>query len=394
MNPARVSRWSRRFVLASAVFFVGWQASQLIAVPRRITVVLGVFGFVLHVVFGKAYALLPAYFDRELAVPWAPSVHFPLTFIGTLGLLLGPLRDVPSTVGTVGSVLWSLGVGTFVGTMLWTIRDDPTGRETGTSDANRFRRRTDRVANAFVPIALGYLVVGTFETLALETPIPLLFDGYFPRISHLLAAGFAAMLVFAIGFRLLPRFLVASPPRGFVSLVLPAGALAPVMLASSLNQGWLFRVGAILEAVAVFGFAAAFTTLFLRSDRRRVGVYGVLVGVASGCVAVALGLMFAFGNSTPSLVTAHYRLNVLGFLGLTIVGIAYQFYPPNVGTFRGASDRTALASIVGLAGGLLVEVVGLIAEFGAITTLGRAVGVAGALLYLFLLVGLFDERYG
>lgn len=393
MSAAKVSKWSRRFVLASAVFLVLWQASQLVAVPRRTSVVLGVYGFVLHMVFGKAYALIPSYFDRDLTATWAPPAQFPLTTVGTVFLLLEPLQGIPPFVGTVGSLLWALGVGLFLGTILWTIRDNLSGQETGTSDANRSRRWVDRISNAFMPVALGYLAIGSYETIALHTALPLLFDGYFPRISHLLAAGTATLLVFAIGFRLLPRFLVATPPRGFLLLVLPTGSLGPILLAAGLGGGWLFQVGAVLEAVAVLAFAATFAVLFVRSDRRRVGFYGVLGGVVSGCVAVSLGLIFAFDHATSGLVAAHYRLNVLGFLGLTIVGIAYQFYPPSVGTFAGASDRTAVASISGLAGGLFLEAFGLSFDDGMMAVLGQWIGVLGALVYLYLLVGLFHERY-
>ena len=85
---------------------------------------------------------------------------------------------------------------------------------------------------------------------------------------------------------------------------------------------------------------------------------------------------------------AHFRLNVLGFLGLTIVGVSYQFYPPAVGSLPGSSDRTALVSMVLLGGGLGVEVVGLLAELSLLTTAGQLVGLVGALVYAYLLVGL------
>lgn len=393
MDAAEVSKWSRRFVVASAAFLLLWQASELAAVPRRTSVTLGLYGFVLHMIFGKAYALIPSYFDRALAATWPPVVQFPLTTAGAVLLALGPLPGVPQLVGTVGSLLWVLGVGVFLGAILWTIRDNPSGRETGTSEANRDRRRIDRLSNAFMPVALGYLAVGSYETVAVNTGLPLVFDGYVPRISHLLAAGTAAMLVFAIGFRLLPRFLVATPPRGFILLVLPTGSLGPVLLAAGLGRGQLFQLGAVLEAVAVLAFAVTVVVLFVRSDRRRVGFYGVLGGVLSGSIAVLLGLLLAFGLGSSGLVTAHFRLNILGFLGLTIVGLAYQFYPPSVGTFTGASNRTAAGSILGLASGLFLESYGYALDIGTIIGLGQLLGLLGALMYLYLLVGLFFERY-
>jgi hypothetical protein len=91
-------------------------------------------------------------------------------------------------------------------------------------------------------------------------------------------------------------------------------------------------------------------------------------------------------------VLAHLRLNLLGFLGFTIVGITYQFYPPAVGAFRAASDRTALLSIVALAGGLLVQVVGLVGGVSLLTTVGGVATLCGALLYASLIVAVFAAR--
>lgn len=392
MTAATVSRWARRYVLVSVIFLVIWQLGTITDVPRRTEVLLGVFGFVLHMVFGKAYSLVPTYFDRELAFPRAPAVQFPLVLAGTTGLVGASLRIGPRWLGSVGALLWCLGVGVFLGSLLWSIRTNLTGRETATANVNAARQPIDRLANGFVPIAFLYLIGGTYETLAIYAGLPPILDGYFPRVTHLLAAGTAGVLIFAIGFRLLPRFLVVSPPRPLVAFVILTGATGPIVLATHLGTGLWFRLGAVTQALAVIGFAISCGFLFIRSDRRRVGFYGVLAGVTSGVIAVALGLSLAFGHQSGALVLAHLRLNLLGFLGLTIIGIAYQFYPPAVGTLPGASDRTALASIVTLFCGLLVQVVGLINQVSLVTTLGELLTLGGALLYAFLIIAAFTAR--
>lgn len=392
MTGAIVSRWARRYVLTSVLFLVCWQVGVVAGIQRPTEVVLAVFGFVLHMVFGKAYSLVPTYFNRDLAFPRAPAVQFPLVVGGTVGLVGASLRWGLPWLGTVGAVLWSLGVCVFLGALLWTIRGNLTGRETATGEANADRRPVDRLANGFVPVAFLYLLVGTYETLAVHTGLPLLLDGYPPRVTHLLAAGTAGLLIFSLGFRLLPRFMVATPPRSLVALVLCAGALGPSVLALGLGTTPWLQLGALVEALAITGFAVGVGILFVRSERRRVGFYGVLAGAASGIVAVAIGLSFAFGRISPALVQAHLRLNLLGFLGLTIVGIAYQFYPPAVGTLPGSSDRTALTSVVGVAAGVLLQGVGLIGPFPLVATLGELVALTGVLLYAYLLVGVFTER--
>jgi hypothetical protein len=389
----RSSRWIRRFVLAGAVLLVCWQIAELAGLARRTGVVLGLLGFVFHTVFGKAYSLVPTYFDRDLATTRLMPVHLACSLSGTV-LLAADAELSRDAVGVAGALLWAAGVALFVGTIGWTIWDNLSGAETATGDHNAHRRTVDRAANLFIPIALAYLVVGSYELLAIETALPVIFDGYAPRATHLLAAGGGALIVFAVGFRLLPRFLVASPPRPLVVVVLPAGALAPALLAWDLPAGDLFRAGAVLQSAAVAGFAVAFWVLYARSERRRVGFYGVLACTVAGLVGVALGLVFAFDAPTAELVTAHRRVNVLGFLGLAIVGVSYQFYPPAVAQFLDDADRAALAVIGLLAGGLALEVAGLATGGGAATTAGRVVGTAGALAHVGLLAGLFRQQYG
>ncbi|MFB6234343.1 MAG: hypothetical protein ABEH81_03355 [Halopenitus sp.] len=403
MSAATVSRWSRRYVLASAAFLVAWQVGVLSGASRATTVVLGLYGFVLHMVFGKAYALVPSYFDRSLPVPQSPAVQFPLVLLGTLGLVADAAAVGPSWTGAIGAVLWSLGVGVFVGTLAWTIRTNPTGGNTGTGDANARLRPTDRLANAVVPVALAYLLLGALVTLASRTmsSLPVAAGGSRvahllaaggPEATHLIAAGTAALLIFGLGARLLPRFLVKTPPRWLVATVLSAGALGPALLAGTFRVEPWFRLGALVEATAVVAYAGLAGLLYARSDRRRVGFYGVLAGALAGVGGVALGLRFAFHGVSAATVQAHLRLNLLGFVGSTIVGLAYQFYPPGVGAWPGSGDRTAALSIAGLAGGAVAQAVGLVSGIATLTTVGELAALLGALSYAWVLASVFATR--
>jgi hypothetical protein len=159
-HAATASRGSRQFVAVGVCGLVVWQAAVLVGIPRRTSVALGALGFVLHVVFGEAYALLPSYYDRRLAVPRAPAVNLPLSVVGAACLALAPLDGVPRAAAGVGATAWGLGVAVFVGVIAATVRDNPTGSETGTGEANAHRRPVDRAANATVPVAVGYLAAG------------------------------------------------------------------------------------------------------------------------------------------------------------------------------------------------------------------------------------------
>lgn len=385
----QVSTGARRFVSASALFFVLGQFALVSGAQRQVVVTLVLHGFVLHMIFGKGYALIPSYFDRTLAFARAPLLQLPLSVVGVLCLVTAAF-DVPHT-RLVGSVLWAGGVVLFVGTIFWTVRDNLLGSETGTGSTNADRASTDRFANLFVPVALSYLVVGSLEQIALAVDGPTLFVSTSAQISHLLAAGTAGLLLFAIGFRLFPRFLVAHPPRPLVGVVLLAGAVGPATIAVGLYSE-LLVVGLVAESTAVVGFALAFLVLFVRSSRRRVGLYSVLCGMGCGILGVSLAAILSLGGDTTAAITAHYRLMLVGFLGLTIIGAAYQFYPPSVGTLPGSTDRTASLSILLLTLGLVAQVGGLIGAVGPVTTIGEIAALAGAVLYAYLIASAFRRR--
>lgn len=389
---ATVSRWARGFVAASVGWLVCWQAAVLLGVSRRVAVPLALYGFVFHMVFGKAYSLVPSYFDRSLRPARAPTAHLPLSVLGAAGLAAGWVPGAPQVLRQVGAAAWAAGVAVFLGAMLLTLRGNLTGGETGTGEHNAHRQSLDRLSNAAVPVVFAYLAAGAYLTVAGVTGLPSPLDGYPPRVSHVLAVGAAVLLLFAVGFRLLPRFLVDTVPRWLAGPVLAAGAVGPALLAVGLPAGPLLQAGAVLETLAVLGFAAAYVVLFVRSDRDRLGFYGVLAGVGCGVLTVAAGAWFAFAGLRPGLVAAHYRLGLLGFLGLSIVGVTYQFYPPSVARFPLAGDRLGAAALAAILAGLLAEAGGVVVEAPALVTGGQALGTAGAAAYAYLVVGLFVQR--
>lgn len=390
MTSSQVSRWSRRFVAVGALFFVTWALADLLGSGRRLAVSLALYGFVLHTVFGKSYALIPSYFDRSLAVPRAPAVQFPLTTFGAGGLAAGSLAGAPPVVAQTAAVAWFAGVLVWIAALGWTIRGNLTGAETGTGDHQARRRSVDRIANAAVPLVGCYLLVGSYELAASAVGLPTLLDGWVPRVSHLLGAGGGALLIFAVGFRLFPRFMVVSSPRAVVAVVLSTGALGPALLAAGLSGGPLLTIGAAVEGVALGGFALAYGHMYVRSGRQRVGIDVAAVAVVAAVVALVLALYLAVVARPASLVSVHYRFALVGFLGLTIVGATYQFYPPTVGAWPGSTNRTARTVAGCVAGGLALQIVGL-AIPGA-STVGAVAVLVGALSHAYLLASAFVAR--
>ncbi|WP_152040658.1 hypothetical protein [Salinigranum salinum] len=391
---ATKSRWTRATVATGIVALVAWQALVFLDGPTDAALLVAVFGFVLHVLLGKGYALVPPYFARSLTPARAPMVGLPLTAGGTALLAGWRGLGLPHAVGLVGAVSWLTGVCVFAGALAWTVRDNPTGAETGTGDHNAHRRAVDRYANPFVLVAVGYLLVGSVDLVGVVGGFDTLIASRLAGVAHLLAAGSAVLALLAVGVRLLPRFLVASPPSAVVYVMLPAAALGPGLIASSLGAGPRFVAGAVLEAVGVGGFAVAVLVTLHRADRRRVAFAGVTLGVVSGVAGVLVGLSFALLSLDPTLAVVHRRLNLVGLLGLAIVGVSFQFYPPAVGRSRLASDRSAAAAIALLACGLVVEVVGLLVAVGWLVGLGRLAVLGGAVLAAVVLFDAFRVTGG
>ncbi len=215
MSAATVSRWTRRFVAVGIGWFVCWHVAVALGVPRRLAVVFGLYGFVFHVIFGRAYTLVPAYFDRELVVPATPALHLVCAASGTGLMAIGATSL--ATVERAGMAVWTVGFGVFLVSIGWILRDNLSGRETGTAAAKSDRRAIDRYANVFIPIAFLYLLAGVTLSVSSSIGVMSVRPAGGPPVTHLLAAAGVTLLLFAIGFRLLPRFLAcvmqgAKPP--------------------------------------------------------------------------------------------------------------------------------------------------------------------------------------
>ena len=430
MSAGAKTRGSRAFVAAGVVWFACWNAAVLAGRPRTATVVLGLHGFVFGVIFGKAYALVPTYFDRQLAAPRAPLVHLPLAIVGVGATYLGRAAEsggsgsveatvlsaldsvlhtapdtLPDTLVAVGAVAWLAGVLVFVATLVASVRGNLTGSATGTSGPNIHRRRIDRAANAVIPLVLGYLLWGSLVDALVATAVVSPGDATVtvagttlalvpagPAASHVLAAGAATLLLFGIGFRLLPRLLVGDPRPVLVGVTLATGALAPAALVLDFQGGTLFTAGATLLAVAIAGYALTVIELVWRSERRRVGHGVVAVGAVFGLAGVALGWLLGVADLDFAYAEAHYRLAIGGFLGLTIVGVTYQFYPPAVGEYPGVGNRGARVAAAAIGLGLVVDAVGVALTASTVTRLGAGIALAGALAYAWIVLSIFYQR--
>ncbi len=388
--PREVNKWGRRFVLTGVIFLVVWQLSVLTNFPRRTTVSLGIFGFILHVILGKGYTLIPSYFHESLKPKKSPFLTFPLTVFGAILISIAPAYPL---VNLYGSLIWSLGILIFFGSITWSVRENPTGKKTENSNkSKKDLEPVDNFANPFMLIALLYIILGSLWFFI--SNFNFFSNPFIPqKISHFLAAGGGALLLFSVGFRLLPRFLGSKPSLNMARITLPTGAIGPLLISIGLPIGSIFQLGAAIEAIAVTAFMVEYIRMLYISKTKNIGFYSIAIGVLSGFIAILIGLHFAFtGQLTPTLVTIHYRLNLVGFLGLSIIGVTYRFYPPTIGNFFAAKKSTAIASVSLITIGLYMELFGVFQRLSILTKIGQIIVLTGCIIYAYLILGLTYEK--
>lgn len=378
-----VSRWTRRFAIASAISMVGLQIAVLLAIPLHAIAIVGLFGAVLPMTFGMAYLLLPSYVGRTLASDRLPGVHLVFTYLGAGLLLAGEMTEFGDWVIAIGAVLWSVGVAIFVGTVCWTVIPVVS---MGLSTVQRSSGLPGGPAQfAAIAIAIGYLIVGTIALLCVHTGLPNPINATFPAVVHFYGVGFAALLIFALGARLMPGFFDVDLPSVSTWGVLVPGSVAPAVLAVQFwNPPW-FAVGAGLATVAMVGHAGTVIFVASRTDRSRIGLYGIVLGALGGVVGVGIATAGVVGIGSVQFVRLHVPIVLNGFLLVTIVGYAYQFFPVTTGRFRGASERVALSTLLLLALGTALQASGILMGLELFRIGGIMVALAGTTGYAYLI---------
>lgn len=388
-DPGGLRRWTERFTVTSAASLV---ASLVVAglTDDPITpVIVGLFGFVFPMIFGMAYLLLPPYVRRTLIDHRLPGVHFVLAYLGAGLLVVGWHQTGSGMLFRLGVLSWSLGVAVFLGSLLATVLPALNADPTGVFRGGDYPQRSTRLATVMIPVAIGYLVVatGVFLAVADVTPVG---AWTLAQVIHLYAAGFGALLVFALSARLLIGFYHVTAPRVTIWLVLLTGAIAPLFLGVMRWTTPWFQIGAAFESVAMAGYLFVVAIVGWRTDRRRFGLLAILLGALAGVGAVLLAAPLAFGTTVVArVVSIHRSLILWGFFPLTIVGYAFLFFPVTSGQFAGGTRRGATSVVLALGGGLLVRVIGIGLDNPLARQLGLGVSILGAAGYLYLITRRF-----
>ncbi|MFB6153636.1 MAG: hypothetical protein ABEJ27_05230 [Halodesulfurarchaeum sp.] len=364
---------------------VGFQIALLLGLSARILVIVGLFGGVLSMVFGMGYLLIPSYVGVVLSDRDLPGAHLVFSFLG-MGFLVGAERwDSILPLGTLGKLFWSAGVLIFVLTLVRTVAP-PIPDEPDRVRRLLFRpRRPTRAATGLIPVALGYLIVGTVGLLSTDPTFSIPVTIPFHAVVHLYGAGFSGLLIFALGIRLLAGFFHVTPPKPLAWLVLGMGGLGPGILAGYFFEPPWFLVGASIEFLAMVGYAVLVSVVVVRTDTPRIGIAGIGFGAIAGVAATGVSTLFVFGAiDLPAAITVHMILILEGFLFLTIVGYTYQFFPVTNRQFRGATERTALGTILAVVLGIPIQLLGEVMALDWVRVTGGVFVLCGLIGYAYL----------
>jgi hypothetical protein len=340
-------------------------------------------------IFGMAYLLLPPYVGRTLADHRLPGLHFVLAYLGVALLAVGWLRDGLEVVFALGAVAWSLGVTVFLGALGATIGPALLEEPLAVLRQGDRPQRSTQLATAMLPVAIGYLTIGTgvFLWIAFVGPGRWTLS----QVLHLYGAGFGAVLIFALGARLLIGFYHVSPPRYVLWVVLITGSIAPGFLAVTMWVRPWFFLGALMEVVAMIGYGIVVIGVAYRTDRRRFGLFGIVLGAAAGVSAVIVAAPLAFGSAAVIGAVEIHRTRVIrGFFPLPIMGHPTICFPVTERQFFGATHRGVTTTIALLAGGVGLRSIGFGTGNAWLELGGVIVSVLGASAYLYLMARRFS----
>lgn len=337
-------------------------------------------------IMGMAQQFIPLYSGRELWSGRGALLQVSVSIAGVVLLLIHPL------LAPLGLALWLLGTLLFILWIGMTLRSQklpvrPQGKRP------EFRRM-DVYAIPMTSSAVFYLVaasVGFLLASPSDAPLVPFAAAHWFSFFHLYTLGFIVLMVFGVGFHLLPRFLDAVPRLGLAKAITVMALPGPAMVALTMpfldvpSVEFVFAIFAVFEALAAALFAFLVLDLWRRSEHRRpASTFNAMAGLWL-ILGVTFGSLFGV---MPSLslewVPAHGWINLFGFAGLEILGVTHEVLPPFTSMGLKVSRTTTHTDLVLANLGLTLVVLSYAASIAGFLTVGSFVAVAGFAVLLLL----------
>ena len=352
--------------------------------PRLIALVhLVTLGWISGSILGALYIAAPLALGLPFRARRADAIACLSYWLGTAGMVVGFWLGRFETVAIASAFV--VAALTFVG-----------GRLVSKLPAARLPRGVSlHLALAFVNIVLAGAAGALMATNRLLGHLPWSPLSLALAHAHLAVLGWATMMIFGMGYRLIPMFLPAAMPAGHGLLVsailLEMGTLG---LAASLVAGWTRGPWVVL----VLGACAAFFWLMRQTLRQRRprpielprhdwSTWHTLLALAYLVLASALGCWLAFGEPPIAVTWAYGTAGILGFVAQMVSGIQGRLMPlfawyralerrdgdlPTPSVHRLIAPRLALSVLLAWLVGLPVLAVGLMREHHGSIAAGSA----------------------
>ncbi len=328
-----------------------------------------VLGWIMTIVMGAMYQLVPVALETRLYSERLARVQFLLHLVGFGGMVWMFWTWNMKHVGHFGSVL-AVGVGLFLYNIVRTLWRVPRWNVVATSVAAALGWLSAAVlagltitagkcsydsaslgsASGFAPFVHGVQALGAcaarFDQLSAMH-----------AHAHLGAVGLFLMLIIGISYKLVPMFTLSelqSRSRARLSLALLNGGLLTAFITILTRSRWKWICALlIVSALVIYGIEIR---AILRARKRRVLDWGViyfLTALALLAPLGALGLVLAWPGLpltpfTGQLENLYGFLGLLGFVSLAIIGMLYKILPFLV-WYRSYSHRIGVTKVPALA---------------------------------------------
>ncbi len=298
-------------------------------------------GFVGFTALGFAWHLFPSIFRRRLTgAPDGPAYWAVAEASVVLGLV-GRSSLVPVSTGwaitLAGSGAWLLVLLAFVGTGLRSLRTPPP--HTGPPE-----RPADRVATLLFGSSWIFGIASALLWMASSvTPGPGF--GFWLAGVHTYVLGQLALLIFGVSLRLIPRSAGTDAPAWVARSLAATGLTGAIgvplgLLALAPREGALLLIAGLLEGTAAVLFVLQLFWLVTRARTPRRAHWVYLASGSCLLVGGSVGL-WMISSGDYGLVKAHAWTNLLGFLGLMILGMWFSMVAP----FQFVSHRWTLRAL-------------------------------------------------
>lgn len=308
-----------------------------------------VLGWILSIVMGAMYQLVPVALETRLYSERLARWQFVVHVVGFVGMVWMFRAWNMKQVGHFGSV-FALGLGLFVYNIVRTLLRIPRWNVVAFAVASALFWILF-AATAGLSLAATKCVYGTEETLSATGALGTLLGGLqavaaftirFAPLSamhahaHLGVAGFFLMLIVGVSYKLVPMFTLSeiqSHVRAISSVALLSLGLAGSFLAILLQSRWKPVCALLLvSALALYGWELA---AILRARKRSVLDWGLRYFLTGVCLLAPLSVIglylsrpgLALTEASGQLENVYGFLALMGVVSFALIGMLYKIVP-------------------------------------------------------------------